>query len=244
MPLKLIHFSLLTDSPRPCDKSCCEAQQLTVIDDKKNVAAPLAEGAQLANAAARLKANGTAPLGENLAVAQQVQPAQNAQMARHVCCSACMPNGMAKALLSELGHLHRHGQGAGVSAFPEDERLLSWRATVDGPPGTPWEGRRIACLLRFCPTLTGGVWPEAPPKLLVTGHPLPFHPNVDSSSGAVCMDLLGREWSPAGGVLAILISFRSLLASPTTDDANAMPANPAAARAFLTDPEEYARRNR
>ena len=80
-----------------------------------------------------------------------------------------------------------------MSAFPVDEQLLSWRATVNGPPGTPWEGWRIACLLRFCPTLTGGVWPHAPPKLLVTGQPLPFHPNVDGSSGAVCMGLLGTE---------------------------------------------------
>ena len=54
MPLKLIHFSLLTDSPRPCDKSCCEAQQLTVIDDKKNKAAPTADGKAATLAAATL----------------------------------------------------------------------------------------------------------------------------------------------------------------------------------------------
>ena len=45
-------------------------------------------------------------------------------------------------------------------------------------------------------------------------------------------------------MLSVLINFRSLLASPTTDDADAMPANPAAARAFLTDPDEYELRNR
>lgn len=124
-----------------------------------------------------------------------MQRAQHVRTARHVCCSACVPQGgaLAKTLLAELRHLHTHGKGAGVSAFPVDEQLLSWRATVNGPPGTPWEGWRIACLLRFCPTLTGGVWPHAPPKLLVTGHPLPFHPNVDGSSGAVCMGLLGTE---------------------------------------------------
>jgi len=32
------------DSPRPCDKSCCEAQQMTVIRDKKNGAPPTAVG--------------------------------------------------------------------------------------------------------------------------------------------------------------------------------------------------------
>ena len=50
----MIHFSRLTDSPRPCDKSCCEAQQLTVIDDKKNVAAPSADGKAATLAAATL----------------------------------------------------------------------------------------------------------------------------------------------------------------------------------------------
>ena len=32
-------------------------------------------------------------------------------------------------------------------------------------------------------------------------------------SGAVCMDLLQSEWSPAVGVVGLLLSFRSLLVS-------------------------------
>ena len=57
------------------------------------------------------------------------------------------------------------------------------------------------------------------------------------------MDLLQDQWSPAGGVLSILLSVRSLLSSPTVDDAESMPANVAAAHAFLQQPQAYREQN-
>ena len=57
------------------------------------------------------------------------------------------------------------------------------------------------------------------------------------------MDLLQEQWSPAGGILSVLLSFRSLLASPTIDDAQAMPADLDAASALLSHPDVYTRRN-
>jgi ubiquitin-protein ligase len=129
-----------------------------------------------------------------------------------------------------------------VRALPAlDERgednLLAWLGEVEGTAGTPWEGRSIKLLLRFC-----GEWPYAPPLLFVL-KPIPFHPNVDASTGAVCMDLLQEQWSPAGGVLSVLLSFRSLLSGPTLDDASAMPANVDAASTLLRDPAGYRLRN-
>jgi len=160
-----------------------------------------------------------------------------------MCGPGCAPSSLARALLRELAFLQRHCGGSGVTAFPEHEaRITDWRATVDGPPGTPWEGRRVVCVLSFCPAVCNGSWPLRPPKLVVC-DPIPHHPNVDAESGAVCMDLLQQHWSCAGGVIAILISFRSLLASPTTDDAGSMPANLAAAADLLTNPAAYHAKN-
>ena len=149
-------------------------------------------------------------------------------------------------------HLLATCAGSGVSAWPgtrdEDDdhgtgsNLLEWCANIEGPEGTPWEGRCVLCRLRFCPTLCGGAYPAAPPKLFVRA-PFPHHPNIDARSGAVCMDLLQHNWSCAGGVRAILVSFRSLLAGPNTSDAASMPANLEAAEDFLARPDVYHAKN-
>ena len=166
----------------------------------------------------------------------------------HVCGASCVTPGLASALSRELTHLLKHCAGSGVSAFPEDEACLTtWLASVDGPDETPWQGRRVQCRLCFCPRLCGGAWPHHPPKLSVCparlNGALPHHPNVDAKSGAVCMDLLQQQWSCAGGVLATLLSFRSLLASPNTSDASSMPANLDAAGDLLTNPTAYFAKN-
>lgn len=176
-------------------------------------------------------------------------------VAAHICDGRCAaPGPLSKALLAELRHLYAHCAGSGVSAWPgarleEDckdygpgSNLLEWGANVEGPEGTPWEGRCVVCRLRFCPTLCGGTFPAAPPKLFVR-PPFPHHPNIDAKTGAVCMDLLQHNWSCAGGVRAILVSFRSLLAGPNTSDAASMPANLEAAKDFLTRPDVYHAKN-
>ena len=165
----------------------------------------------------------------------------------HSCSESCIAAGSsaARSLLAALKHLCVHSGGTGVSGYPEagSNLLTRWMATVDGPCATPWEGRQVTCTLTFCPTVIGGLWPTKPPQLRVIG-PIPFHPNIDPRSGLVCMDLLGDRWSCAGGVLAILLSFRSLLASPTTSDAATMPANCLAAHSFLQKPLDYEVKNR
>ena len=152
---------------------------------------------------------------------------------------------LSRALRVELRHLYQNGAGSGVSAAPAGDgaaNLLEWRATIAGVEGTVWAGRAVTCRLHFCPVICSGAWPSVPPKLVVC-HPLPHHPNVDRRTGAVCMDLLQHEWSCAGGVLAVLLSFRSLLAGPNISDAGSMPANLDAAEDFLMRPDTYYAKN-
>ena len=102
-------------------------------------------------------------------------------------------------------------------------------------------GGPLRCMpAALLPDTRGGTF-LAPPKLFV--RPFPHHPNIDAKTGAVCMDLLQHNWSCAGGVRAILVSFRSLLAGPNTSDAASMPANLEAAKDFLTRPDVYHAKN-
>jgi hypothetical protein len=45
-----------------------------------------------------------------------------------------------------------------------------------------------------------------------------WHPNISSESGAICLDILKNEWSPALTVRTALISLQALLSAPEPDD--------------------------
>ena len=45
-----------------------------------------------------------------------------------------------------------------------------------------------------------------------------WHPNISSESGAICLDILKNEWSPALTVRTALISLQALMSAPEPDD--------------------------
>jgi ubiquitin-conjugating enzyme (huntingtin interacting protein 2) len=45
-----------------------------------------------------------------------------------------------------------------------------------------------------------------------------WHPNVSSESGAICLDILKNEWSPALTIRTALHSLQALMSAPEPDD--------------------------
>lgn len=59
-------------------------------------------------------------------------------------------------------------------------------------------------------------YPYAPPKMKFTTKI--WHPNISSQTGAICLDVLGKEWSPALSIRTALLSIQAMLSAPEPDD--------------------------
>ena len=96
------------------------------------------------------------------------------------------------------------------TAGPKDNDITEWIATITGPSATPYEGGVFSLSIKFLET-----YPFKPPQVKFL-TPI-YHCNVNSR-GAICLDILKGEWSPALTISKVLLSICSLLADPNPDD--------------------------
>jgi len=115
----------------------------------------------------------------------------------------------------------------GIRAEPCGDNLLRWKAHIEGPEGSPYEG---GCFEVGIDMSTR--YPLEPPKLKFR-TPI-FHPNV-SSQGDICLDVLKSQWSPALSLQKVLLSLSSLLTDPNFGD----PLNGAASTLFSKNKQGY-----
>ncbi|OIW05601.1 hypothetical protein TanjilG_23387 [Lupinus angustifolius] len=130
-----------------------------------------------------------------------------------------------RRLQSELMALMMSGD-SGISAFPEEDNIFSWKGTITGSKDTVFEETDYKLSLSF-----PNDYPFKSPK--VKFETTCFHPNVDVH-GNICLDILQDKWSSAYDVRTILLSIQSLLGEPNISS----PLNPQAAQLW-SNQEEY-----
>ncbi len=118
---------------------------------------------------------------------------------------------------------------ANCSAGPIDDQndMFIWQATIMGPTETCYEGGVFFLDIKFPKE-----YPFKPPKVYFVTKI--YHPNINSS-GAICLDILKDQWSPALTISKVLLSICSLLSDPNPDD----PLVPEIAKLYKTNKKLY-----
>jgi len=114
-----------------------------------------------------------------------------------------------KRINSELQELI-NSPPANCSAGPVNEDIYHWQATIMGPIKSPYEGGVFYLSIKFPKD-----YPFKPPKLIFLTKI--YHCNINSG-GAICLDILKEQWSPALTVSKVLLSICSLMDDPNPDD--------------------------
>ncbi|XP_001628644.2 ubiquitin-conjugating enzyme E2 C isoform X1 [Nematostella vectensis] len=115
-----------------------------------------------------------------------------------------------------------------VSAFPINDTMVEWNATITGVKDTLYDGLKYKLTISFPKE-----YPYQAPKVKFT-TPC-FHPNVDQQ-GNICLDILKEKWAPSYNVRTLLLSIQSLLEDPNLES----PLNAQAAELWLR-PQDYKR---
>ncbi|KAF5386589.1 hypothetical protein D9615_001707 [Tricholomella constricta] len=93
----------------------------------------------------------------------------------------------------------------GISAFPKsDGNLFEWIGTIEGPAETVYAGLAFRISISFPSN-----YPYVAPTIKFDSPC--YHPNVDITGGAICLDILQDKWSAVYSVQTILLSLQSLL---------------------------------
>ncbi|KAL8140871.1 hypothetical protein V2J09_006892 [Rumex salicifolius] len=111
----------------------------------------------------------------------------------------------------ELQECNRDVNVSGISVKPVADSLSHLVGTIPGPVDTPYEGGTFSIDV----VLPDG-YPFEPPKMRFATKV--WHPNVSSQSGAICLDILKDQWSPALTLKTALLSIQALLSAPEPDD--------------------------
>lgn len=104
-------------------------------------------------------------------------------------------------------------------------------AEIEGPEQTPYHTRYFQLKL-----VLSTEFPATPPR----GYFLTkiYHPNVDPSTGAICVNTLKKDWTSTTSLSHVLTVIRCLMIVPFPESS----LNDEAGKSFMDSYDEYARR--
>lgn len=112
----------------------------------------------------------------------------------------------------------------GVTADIVGGDMTHWKGVIKGPEGSVYDSGTF-----LIDIVIPHDYPYKPPKMRFETRI--WHPNISSQTGAICLDILKDEWSPALTIRTALLSLQVLLCAPQPDD----PQDAVVAQQYKTD---------
>mmetsp|Transcript_94211 Transcript_94211/g.275539 ORF Transcript_94211/g.275539 Transcript_94211/m.275539 type:complete len:155 (-) Transcript_94211:93-557(-) len=112
-------------------------------------------------------------------------------------------------LAQELREINRNPD-PDITLEMTGDTIEHWQASVQGPKDSPYEGGRFK--LKICCSTN---YPLSPPQVIFDTKI--FHPNVNFSTGELCLDILKTDWSPAWTLQYVCRAVIALLLDPNAD---------------------------
>ncbi|KAK4048464.1 Ubiquitin-conjugating enzyme E2 1 [Microbotryomycetes sp. JL221] len=135
-----------------------------------------------------------------------------------------------KRLAREVLECQKDADKSGISlqVVGNQDELTHFAATFPGPVGTSYEGGTFKVDIE-----APAKYPFEPLKMKFATKV--YHPNVSSSTGFICLDILKTSWSPVYTLRTCLVSLQSLLSTPEPND----PQDAEVAKHYLTDRQSF-----
>jgi len=134
-----------------------------------------------------------------------------------------------RRIVKELSECAKDEHLTGVSVkCAEEKNYVHLLGKIKGPSGTVYEGGVFNVDI-----VIPDAYPFEPPKMKFTTKI--WHPNVSSVTGAICLDILKDQWSPALTIKTALVSLQALLSAPEPKD----PQDAEVAKMYLEHPKEF-----
>ncbi|KAK8857626.1 ubiquitin-conjugating enzyme-like protein [Tritrichomonas musculus] len=94
----------------------------------------------------------------------------------------------------------------GVTVETAENDVFNWNVKIQGPSGTPYEGRILTVKMVF-----SDEYPHKEPSLAF--NPPIYHPNVDPKTGVPCLSIL-QKWAPTLTITAVIKDLIEVITNP------------------------------
>ncbi|EAR87660.4 ubiquitin-conjugating enzyme (macronuclear) [Tetrahymena thermophila SB210] len=111
----------------------------------------------------------------------------------------------------ELSDFSKNAESSNIKVCTVGDNINHWKGYINGPEDTPYHGGVFQIDIQL-----PNDYPYKPPKMKFDTRI--WHPNISSQTGAICLDILKNEWSPALSIRTALLSLQALMCAPEPDD--------------------------
>jgi len=126
--------------------------------------------------------------------------------------------------LKELSDFSKNAESSNITVNLVNDDITHWKGNIPGPKDTVYQDG-----IFFVDIQLPNDYPYKPPKMKFDTKI--WHPNISSQTGAICLDILKNEWSPALSIRTALLSLQALMCEPVPDD----PQDAVVAKEYMSD---------